>query len=50
MLTGGWDSNVSIWDLREKQAIAAFHGPSLSGDALDYSDGLILTGSYRNET
>ncbi|EAR93543.3 WD40 domain protein (macronuclear) [Tetrahymena thermophila SB210] len=49
ILSGGWDSNVHLWDIREKKSVATIYGPSLSGDSLDYKDGLILTGSYRND-
>jgi len=30
-------------------SVAAFYGPNVSGDAIDYSNGKILTGSYRNK-
>ena len=49
LMSGGWDANILIWDLREKTCIAQFYGPSISGDALDYSNGVILSGSYRTE-
>lgn len=49
LLSSGWDTNMHIWDLRSKCSIAAFYGPSVSGDAIDYKDGKILTGSYRNK-
>lgn len=49
ILSSGWDCNVHLWDIREKKSVAAFYGPSMSGDSLDYKDGLILTGSYRND-
>lgn len=48
LLSGGWDANLHIWDLRTSESVGSFYGPSLSGDALDYKDGVILTGSYRN--
>ncbi|KAM3132220.1 hypothetical protein pb186bvf_015680 [Paramecium bursaria] len=46
-MSGGWDGNVLIWDLREEKSIGNINGPNLTGDALDYKNGQILTGSYR---
>lgn len=50
LVSGGWDSNIHIWDIRDRRSIATIYGPSLSGDSLDIKNGLILTGSYRNDT
>ena len=49
ILSCGWDANLLIWDIREKKSVGAFYGPSTSGDSLDYKNGVILTGSYRNK-
>lgn len=49
LLSGGWDANVYFWDIREKNNFGSINGPSLSGDALDYKKGVILTGSHRNQ-
>ena len=49
LLSGGWDSNVFFWDIREKTNFGSIYGSSLSGDALDYKKGVILTGSHRNQ-
>ncbi|KRX02042.1 WD40-repeat-containing domain [Pseudocohnilembus persalinus] len=49
ILSSGWDANLHIWDIRQKQSVAAFYGPNVSGDAIDYLDGQILTGSYRTQ-
>ncbi|CAK56057.1 unnamed protein product (macronuclear) [Paramecium tetraurelia] len=51
LISGGWDANILIWDIREKQCVGQFYGPSLSGDSLDFSvkRQLILTGSHRTE-
>jgi len=49
LISGGWDSNIHIWDMRTGKSTAVIYGPSLSGDSLDEKDGLILAGSYRND-
>lgn len=46
-MSGGWDGNVLLWDLREEKSIGNINGPNLTGDSLDYKNGQILTGSYR---
>ena len=48
-ITGGWDSSVFIWDLRQKKYADAFYGPNISGDSLDYKNNTILAGSHRNQ-
>lgn len=47
-LSGGWDQTVHIWDIREQKHVGSFFGPSVSGDSIDYSNGLVLVGSYRS--
>lgn len=37
-----------IWDIRDKVPVGNIAGPNITGAALDYKDGTILTGSYRN--
>lgn len=49
LLSGGWDANIFLWDVREKTNFGSIYGPALSGDALDYKKGVILTGSHRNQ-
>eukprot|EP01017_Pseudomicrothorax_dubius_P006405 TRINITY_DN1181_c0_g2_i2.p1 TRINITY_DN1181_c0_g2~~TRINITY_DN1181_c0_g2_i2.p1 ORF type:complete len:302 (+),score=47.44 TRINITY_DN1181_c0_g2_i2:311-1216(+) len=49
LLTGGWDNTIRVWDIRESTSVRAIYGPTISGDSLDYSQGTILTGSYRNK-
>lgn len=45
IVSGGWDRNVKIWDLRSSQCVRGIIGPTISGDSIDVHDGFILTGS-----
>lgn len=49
LISGGWDSNLHFWDLRTSRTYATILGPNLSGDAIDYKNGLVLTGSHRSK-
>lgn len=48
VITGGWDSNINIWDIRQKELAGTIYGPNLSGDSLDFHNGDILAGSYKS--
>ena len=47
LISGGWDSSVFIWDIREPKCVRAFCGPNISGDTLDTREDVILAGSHR---
>lgn len=48
--SGGWDSTLQIWDIRmKKESIRKIYGPTISADSLDYRNGTILAGNYRNK-
>jgi len=47
LLSGGWDKTIQIWDTRQQHAIASIFGPEIAGDAIDFQDNVILTGSCR---
>lgn len=44
IVSGGWDKNVKIWDVRTGSCIQQVIGPSICGDSIDVHDGFILTG------
>lgn len=47
--SGGWDSNVILWDIRTGKSSGSFYGPLICGEAIDFKkDGnTILTGSHK---
>ena len=49
LFSGSWDDNIFAWDTRSNKVIRSIHGPHLAGQAIDYQDGIILTGSWRPE-
>jgi WD40 repeat protein len=46
LISGGWDSVVHIWDLRQGRSVRHFYGANISGESLDYENGTILAGCY----
>jgi len=36
LISGGWDSNVILWDIRMEKSVKSFHGPNISGDAYKF--------------
>ena len=36
VISGGWDSVVHIWDVRNYKNQHHFYGPNISGESLDY--------------
>jgi WD40 repeat protein len=49
LLSGGWDSTLQIWDIREKAAVRTLLGPHICGEAIDYKNGEVLAGSWREK-
>jgi WD40 repeat protein len=49
IISGGWDSVVHVWDLRQGRSARHFYGPNISGESLDYSNGIILAGCYASQ-
>lgn len=49
LISGGWDGSVFIWDIRQRNHVAAFAGPNVSGDTIDTRDNVMLIGSHRGK-
>lgn len=47
LCSGGWDSIVVFYDIREKGIVGNVLGPHICGDALDMKDNYLLTGSWK---
>jgi WD40 repeat protein len=47
LISGGWDNNIIIHDMREKGPVNAIIGAYVCGEALDFSGNTILSGSSR---
>ena len=46
MISGGWDRNVKVWDIRARSLTHNINGPMISGDSVEmHDDGYtLLTG------
>lgn len=49
VISGGWDRTILLWDLRTARSEGFLYGPMVCGDSLDYRNGIVLSGSWRNE-
>ena len=50
VISGGWDSVVHIWDLRQAKSAQSFYGPHIAGDSIDVKGNTILTGCYATKS
>lgn len=46
IVSGGWDRNLLLWDIRTQSAARSIYGPYVCGDAIDFRGGVICAGSY----
>ena len=46
VVSGGWDKNVKVWDIRTSECVRTIIGPMIAGDSIDVHDGFILTGQH----
>ena len=45
LVSGGWDYNIKIWDIRQPNPVKSFIRPLICGDSIDLSTGFLLTGA-----
>lgn len=48
--TGGWDKNVICWDFRMNRSVRHVYGPKICGEAIDFYNDCLVTGSYDVES
>jgi COMPASS component SWD3 len=46
LASGGWDNTVQFYDVRAGTITNSIYGPHICGDALDFKDYMLLTGSW----
>ena len=50
VVSGGWDSMLKIYDIRDGRPVASIGGPLIQGDSIDLFEDMIVTGSNRNKS
>jgi len=46
LASGGWDNTVQFYDVRSGTITNSIYGPHICGDAIDFKDYMLLTGSW----
>lgn len=46
LISGGWDSVLHLWDLRQGKSVKAVFGPHVAGDSIDINGNEVLVGCY----
>lgn len=49
IVSGGWDTTICIWDVRQQACVRKIIGIQVCGDSIDYHDGFILAGQYKDK-
>jgi WD40 repeat protein len=49
LASGGWDNTVQFYDIRTSNITNSIYGPHICGDAIDFKDNLLLTGSWSSK-
>mmetsp|Transcript_14436 Transcript_14436/g.24630 ORF Transcript_14436/g.24630 Transcript_14436/m.24630 type:complete len:196 (+) Transcript_14436:729-1316(+) len=48
-VTAGWDQNLKIYDVRQREPIDQLYGPIINGDSLDIFEDLLVVGNDKNK-
>lgn len=46
LISGGWDNNVILWDIRAGRSIGGVFGPLIAGESIEFCENSLYTGSY----
>ena len=49
IVSGGWDSVIHLWDIRQGKSVKSVFGPHVAGDSIDYNNGELLIGCYASK-
>jgi WD40 repeat protein len=49
LVSGGWDNNILIYDIRTKAVQGSFYGPHICGDSMDIKGNTLLTASWEKK-
>ena len=49
IFSGGWDSTLQIWDVRQEHTVGYIFGPHICGESIDLNGDILLTGSYAHD-
>ena len=47
VVSGGWDNNVFVYDMRHRGPVHAIYGPHICGDAIDFKNEMLTV--FANE-
>jgi len=50
IVSGGWDNNIFMYDMRQKGPVGVVYGPHVTGESIDFVDErTVVSGSFKTE-